>query len=79
VAPRSASAARSLPPISGLCDQVFHLFVAEGASDVGGTIDPTEAERVAWLSHGDVREAIARGDMVDGPSLTAVHWVLAGC
>ncbi|HZJ27261.1 MAG TPA: NUDIX hydrolase [Acidimicrobiia bacterium] len=59
-------------PNSGLSDQVFHLFIAEGAEHVGEPSDPGEAERVAWVAVDEVRVIIGRGEMAHGLSLTAV-------
>lgn len=59
-------------PTNGLSDQVFHLFVADGASPVGAPSDPGESERIEWVEVEKVRDIIERGEMIDGLSLTAV-------
>lgn len=59
-------------PASGLCDLAFHAFRARGAEHVGEPIDTNEAERVAWVSVGDVRGHIAGGLVLDGFSLTSL-------
>jgi 8-oxo-dGTP pyrophosphatase MutT (NUDIX family) len=59
-------------PTNGLSDQRFHVFLAAGASHVGDPTDPGESERVEWIPIDDVRALVARGEMVDGLSLTAV-------
>jgi 8-oxo-dGDP phosphatase len=64
-------------PNNGSSDQVFHLFTAEGATYVGAPLDPSESERVEWRSRDQVREAIAKGEVHDGMSLTGLLWVLA--
>jgi len=64
-------------PSNGSSDQVFHLFVADGAEHVGDPADPTESERIAWVPVGGVRELIAAGKVTDGLSLTALLWALA--
>jgi 8-oxo-dGTP pyrophosphatase MutT (NUDIX family) len=64
-------------PSNGVSDQVFHLFVADGASHVGDPLDPHESERIAWVSIDEVRKLIADGQIRDGLSLTALLWMLA--
>ena len=63
-------------PQNGLSDQRFHLFAAAGARHVGDPSDPGESERVAWQPLDQVRDLVARGEMPDGLSLTAVLWFL---
>jgi 8-oxo-dGTP pyrophosphatase MutT (NUDIX family) len=53
-------------PFLGTCDQVFHLFRADGADHVGDPIDPSESERVEWLPVERVRAEIEAGRVVDG-------------
>jgi 8-oxo-dGTP pyrophosphatase MutT (NUDIX family) len=64
-------------PNNGTTDMVFHLFVANGATHVGDPLDPSESERVEWRSPEQVREAITKGEVYDGLSLTALLWALA--
>jgi 8-oxo-dGTP pyrophosphatase MutT (NUDIX family) len=64
-------------PSNGTSDQAFHLFVAAGASYEGEPSDPGESERVAWVPVPEVRDLIARGEVYDGLSLTALLWALA--
>jgi 8-oxo-dGTP pyrophosphatase MutT (NUDIX family) len=63
-------------PQHGLSDQRFLIFVARGASHVGEPSDPGESDRVEWRSLDEVRDLVARGEMPDGLSLTAVLWFL---
>jgi 8-oxo-dGTP pyrophosphatase MutT (NUDIX family) len=67
----------SIHPSNGSSDQVFHLFAADGATYDGPPSDPSEAERVEWLTTDSLRDEIAAGRMPDGLSLTAVLWWLA--
>ena len=60
-----------------MTDQRFHLFLAAGAEHEGPPIDRGEAERVEWVPVPAVRDLIARGEVSDGLSLTALLWVLA--
>jgi len=64
-------------PTNGISDQVFHIFVADGATYVGDPADAGESERVEWVSVADVRELVQNHQMLDGLSLTAVLYALA--
>ena len=63
-------------PHNGTSDATFHLFVAAGATLIGPPSDPSESERIEWLSLDDLRGAIALGEVGDGLSLTALLWWL---
>jgi 8-oxo-dGTP pyrophosphatase MutT (NUDIX family) len=67
----------SYQPSNGLSDQRFHVFLARGAEHVGDPIDVGESERIEWRSPSDVRADIARKEMPDGLSLTALLYALA--
>ena len=67
----------SYQPTNGLSDQVFIIFVADGATYVGDPTDPGESERIEWVSVDQVRAIVERGDMPDGLSLTSVCYALA--
>ena len=75
--PRSLELLASYNPMPGGVDQTFHLFLAEGADEVGEPTDPTESERVEWVSLEVVREAIVDGRIVEGMTLTALSLALA--
>jgi 8-oxo-dGTP pyrophosphatase MutT (NUDIX family) len=64
-------------PSNGLSDQTFHLFLANGATEVGPPVDVHEAERIAWLPVPRLSEALRAGEVRDGLSLTALCWCLA--
>lgn len=64
-------------PSNGVTDQIFHLFVADGATHVGDPVDSFESERIGWVPVDQVRKLIADGQVHDGLSLTALLWVLA--
>ncbi len=66
----------SYHPSNGSADQVFHLFVADGAEHVGDPVDAFESERIEWVDPERVRTEIRAGRMPDGMSLTAVLWWL---
>jgi 8-oxo-dGTP pyrophosphatase MutT (NUDIX family) len=63
-------------PMPGAVDQTFHLFVADGAEQVGEP-DGDEAERVEWLPVDEVRTLLRDGSISDGLSLVALHRALA--
>jgi 8-oxo-dGTP pyrophosphatase MutT (NUDIX family) len=64
-------------PTNGLSDQVFHLYLAQGADPAGAPSDPAEAERIEWVPVPELRGLVERGEIVDGLSLTAITYALA--
>ena len=64
-------------PTNGLSDQVFHIFVADGATHVGDPSDAGESERVEWIEIAELRRLVQDGQMLDGLSLTSVLYALA--
>jgi 8-oxo-dGTP pyrophosphatase MutT (NUDIX family) len=63
-------------PANGVSDQVFHCFIADGATHLGPPSDPAESERIEWVPLSEVREIVRGGDMKDGLSLTAMLFAL---
>jgi 8-oxo-dGTP pyrophosphatase MutT (NUDIX family) len=61
-------------PVSGVGDHRFTLFAANGAKHVGEPTDPAEAERIEWVPAAKVREEIAKGNIPNGLTLTALLW-----
>jgi 8-oxo-dGTP pyrophosphatase MutT (NUDIX family) len=67
----------SYHPANGTSDQVFHAFATDGARYVGDPTDTGESERIEWVPVNELRGIIARGEMPDGLTLTAVlAWLL---
>ena len=64
-------------PTNGTSDQMFHIFVADGAQHVGEPTDPGESERIEWVSVTELRRIAQDEQMLDGLSLTAVCYALA--
>jgi 8-oxo-dGTP pyrophosphatase MutT (NUDIX family) len=64
-------------PTNGLSDQTFHLFLADGATEVGPPVDAHEAERIAWVPVPRLIDGLRAGAVRDGMSLTALCWCLA--
>lgn len=62
-------------PHNGSSDAVFNLFVTDTAEYVGEPSDPSESERVEWVTWDRLRSEIAAGNVGDGLSLTALLWV----
>jgi 8-oxo-dGTP pyrophosphatase MutT (NUDIX family) len=75
--PHSLSPLMRYQPANGLADQVFHIFVADGATHVGAPTDAAESERVEWVSVSDLRQIVQDGQMLDGLSLTGILYALA--
>jgi 8-oxo-dGTP pyrophosphatase MutT (NUDIX family) len=75
--PRQLRRLGSYAPSNGSTDQVFHLFVADGATHLGDPVDVYESEKVEWVATAQVRELITNGQVGDGLSLTALLWVFA--
>jgi len=67
----------SYAPMNGVCDQFFHVFLAEGATYVGEPSDPSESERVEWVTVDRLRDEIRAGQVTDGMALTGLTWALA--
>ena len=61
----------------GLSDQRFVIFLAQGATHVGEPSDPSESERVEWVSIERLRAELAAGTVVDGLSLNGLLYTLA--
>ena len=64
-------------PSNGTTDQIFHMFMADGATHVGDPVDRWESERIEWVPADDVRALVTKGAVRDGLSLTALLWALA--
>jgi len=75
--PRALELIASYNPMPGGVDQVFHLFLADGADEVGPPTDPTESERVEWVPLTTIREALVDGRIVEGMTLTALALAIA--
>jgi 8-oxo-dGTP pyrophosphatase MutT (NUDIX family) len=63
-------------PHNGTSDATFHLFEGDGAEYAGQPSDPSESERIEWLSLERLRAEIAAERVLDGLSLTALLWWL---
>jgi 8-oxo-dGTP pyrophosphatase MutT (NUDIX family) len=65
-------------PVSGVGDHRFVLFQAEGAVQEGDPTDPSEAERIEWVSVDRLfNEEIPAQRCLNGLTLTALLWCRA--
>jgi 8-oxo-dGTP pyrophosphatase MutT (NUDIX family) len=64
-------------PSSGSVDSRHHLFRADSAEHIGPPTDITEAERIAWVPLTGIRDMIAAGEIVNGPTLIGLLHVLS--
>ena len=64
-------------PIGGQANVRFHTFISEGATFRGEPSDPSESERLEWVSTDRFREIVRSGEMDDGLSLAACSYALA--
>lgn len=64
-------------PSNGVSDQRFHVFLADGAVEIGPPSDPNEAARVEWMDLSSLEARVRGGEIGDGLSLTALLWFLA--
>jgi 8-oxo-dGTP pyrophosphatase MutT (NUDIX family) len=63
-------------PTNGSSNQTFNIFVARGVSRFGEIEDTNEVMGLKWFSSAEVRTLIARNEILDGLSLTALCWAM---
>jgi 8-oxo-dGTP pyrophosphatase MutT (NUDIX family) len=63
-------------PLSGISPQRYQLFLASGVERIG-VPEPAEAGRVEWFTPTQVRKLLVENSVRDGPSLTALAFILA--
>ena len=56
-------------PSNGSIDTVHYIFHAEAAARTGEPSDRSEAERLEWIPLSEVATLIAKGEIVNGPTL----------
>ena len=61
-------------PSNGSSNQVFHVFVAHGITRIGEIEDTNEVSGLRWFTPPEVRALIAKDEILDGLSLTALCW-----
>jgi 8-oxo-dGTP pyrophosphatase MutT (NUDIX family) len=63
-------------PMVGTIDQPNLVFLARGATPTGAAPDVNEADRVGWIPLDEVRDRIAKGEIVGSGSVTGLLAVL---
>ncbi len=63
-------------PASGATNLTFYLFVARNVERTGEIEDTNEVLGLRWFSPTEVRALLARNQILDGLSLTALLWYL---
>ncbi len=56
-------------PAIGIADTPHEIFAADGAERQGAPRDTSEGGQVAWIDLSTVRERIAKGEILDAPSM----------
>lgn len=64
-------------PLSGISTMTYTVFHGTDVIHSGSTPDTNETEKVAWFTADEVTNLLRSGQLVDGPSLTAVSYFLA--
>jgi ADP-ribose pyrophosphatase len=64
-------------PCNGSTNLTFHVFFGYGLRQIGELTDTNEVLRISWFSPDDVWGMIARSELRDGLTLTALLWYFA--
>ncbi len=62
--------------LAGISTMHFRCFHITGCQRVGEPTDPSESSRVEWLPESEVVKLMTSGEILDGPSLTALSFYL---
>jgi hypothetical protein len=62
--------------ISGIGDMRFTAYLATDVEHISDPADAAEATRVEWHHLADIPKLVAEGQILDGPSLTALSYYL---
>jgi 8-oxo-dGTP pyrophosphatase MutT (NUDIX family) len=63
-------------PTPGISDSHHHIFLADGATQIGPPHDDFEAERVEWVPLDKIRGLVDKGDIVAGTTMAALCFAL---
>jgi 8-oxo-dGTP pyrophosphatase MutT (NUDIX family) len=63
-------------PTAGLSDSVHHVYLADGAQQIGPPQDAYESSRIAWVTLADVPAIIGRGEISSGTTLAALLYAI---
>lgn len=64
-------------PSNGSMDAIHYLYRTNSAAYLGPPTDVTEADRVAWVPLAEIKDLIQKGQIVNGPTLISLLYVLA--
>lgn len=64
-------------PSSGILDSAHHLFKAEHATYIGSAADGFESDRIEWVPLASVKDLINKGEIVGGPTMIGLLYVLS--
>ncbi|WP_406114169.1 hypothetical protein [Kitasatospora purpeofusca] len=76
MAPGSVELMTEYDAMTGISDAHFHSYHVTGCTRIGEPQDISEADRVEWLSEGEVVRLLVGGRAPDGPSHTALSYYL---
>jgi 8-oxo-dGTP pyrophosphatase MutT (NUDIX family) len=62
--------------LSGISTMRFTSYHITNCTHIGEPTDPSEASRVEWLPINDIPDLATKGQISDGPSLTALSYYL---
>lgn len=74
--PRTVSHLVTFQPMVGMVDSEHSIFIARNADKVGTPMDNNEAERIRWISLGEVTQLIAQGKILSAGTLIALLHML---
>ena len=57
----------------GFCDEIIHLYLAQGLTSVAQRIEPHELLECHWLPWPRIQEWIQSGAITDAKSIVAIH------
>lgn len=63
----------TLYPAPGFCNEVQHLFLAEGLSEAKGALDEDEIIEICPLSFHEISKLIRDNEIVDGKTLACLY------
>lgn len=64
-------------PTQGSSNLVFHAFIARGVAPVTAIQDTNEVMGLQWFAPTEIRAMIARNEIHNGLTLTALGWAIA--
>jgi 8-oxo-dGTP pyrophosphatase MutT (NUDIX family) len=74
--PGTVTQMTSYNALSGISTMRFTSFHVTGCTCIGTPTDPSESTKVEWVPADVIPELAAKGQIADGPSLTALSYYL---